>query len=65
MPEDMAVSEHIVFIGGGAMGAPMIRNLSRAGFRVRAFDIVPTVLDGLRRDGVETADSLLGARQWS
>jgi 2-hydroxy-3-oxopropionate reductase len=62
MLEDTDVSEEVVFIGGGAMGA-MIRNLSRAGFRVRAFDIVPAVLDGLRRDGIETIDSLLGARE--
>jgi 2-hydroxy-3-oxopropionate reductase len=63
MPADTAISEDVVFIGGGTMGAPMIRNLSRAGFRVRAFDIVPAVLDGLRRDGIETIDSLLGGRQ--
>jgi 2-hydroxy-3-oxopropionate reductase len=62
MPDDTAVSENVVFIGAGAMGAPMIRNLSRAGIRVRAFDVVPAVLDGLRRDGIETIDSLLGAR---
>lgn len=32
----------IAFIGLGTMGAPMARNLVRAGFRLRVYDVVPS-----------------------
>ena len=33
------------FVGLGAMGLPMARNLLRAGFTVRGFDLSPAALD--------------------
>lgn len=32
----------IAFIGLGTMGAPMVRNLIRAGFRLRVYDVAPS-----------------------
>jgi len=34
----------IAFVGLGSMGRPMARNLIRAGFPVRGFDLDPRVL---------------------
>ena len=45
------------FIGVGVMGAPMARNLLKAGHRVRAFDTSPAALAALVRDGAEEAVS--------
>jgi 3-hydroxyisobutyrate dehydrogenase len=53
----------IGFVGLGNMGAPMVRNLLKAGHAVAAFDIVPAALDlvpGARRAG-SAADAASGA----
>ena len=34
----------IAFIGLGNMGLPMAVNLIKAGYRVKAFDLIPTLL---------------------
>lgn len=53
----------IGFIGLGNMGAPMARNLVRAGHRVRGFDVVASALDAARSNGVEAAaDAAAAAR---
>ena len=41
----------IGFIGLGNMGAPMARNLHRAGHRVRAFDLSGDALRHARDEG--------------
>lgn len=51
---DMA---RIGFIGLGNMGAPMARNLLRAGHTVRAFDVFPERIGRLVAEGAEAADS--------
>ena len=45
------------FIGVGVMGAPMARNLLRAGHRVRAFDTSAAALAAVVRDGANDAGS--------
>jgi 4-hydroxybutyrate dehydrogenase/sulfolactaldehyde 3-reductase len=47
----------IGFVGLGTMGAPMARNLIRAGFTVRGFDINSDARAGLARDGALDAAS--------
>lgn len=51
----------IAFIGLGHMGLPMAVNLTRAGFTVHGFDLVPERREAARAAGVETADSGTGA----
>jgi 3-hydroxyisobutyrate dehydrogenase len=48
----------IAFVGLGSMGRPMARNLIRAGFPVRGFDLDPRVLAVLQAAGGEAAGSL-------
>jgi len=53
----------IGFVGLGNMGAPMVRNLLKAGHQVAAFDIVPAAMDlvpGARR-AASAADAAAGA----
>jgi 3-hydroxyisobutyrate dehydrogenase-like beta-hydroxyacid dehydrogenase len=45
------------FIGVGRMGRVMVRNLLRAGHRVRGWDISSAALDDIRQHGAETAAS--------
>ena len=45
------------FVGVGVMGAPMARNLLRAGYRVRAFDTSPAALEALVGAGADEAGS--------
>ena len=45
------------FIGVGVMGAPMARNLLKAGHRVRAFDTSAAAMTGVVRDGATDAGS--------
>ncbi|HYD31282.1 MAG TPA: 3-hydroxyisobutyrate dehydrogenase [Azospirillaceae bacterium] len=47
----------IAFIGLGHMGAPMMRNLLKAGHRVRAFDVVEAALIAASGVGAEVASS--------
>ncbi|GAA0597018.1 3-hydroxyisobutyrate dehydrogenase [Craurococcus roseus] len=47
----------IGFVGLGNMGAPMARNLAKAGHRVAVFDIVPTALEAAAAAGLSPAAS--------
>lgn len=47
----------IGFVGLGNMGAPMARNLAKAGHRVAVFDIVPTAVEAAKAAGLEAAGS--------
>lgn len=48
----------IAFVGLGAMGRPMARNLLKAGFNVRGFDLNPAGLENLKSaGGVPTASA--------
>jgi 3-hydroxyisobutyrate dehydrogenase len=51
------MKEKIGFIGLGAMGLPMSKNVIRKGYRVTAFDIVQERLDALVAFGAEPAGS--------
>ncbi|MGF1659902.1 MAG: 3-hydroxyisobutyrate dehydrogenase [Rubrimonas sp.] len=51
----------IGFIGLGNMGAPMARNLLKAGFAVRAFDLDADALEAARAAGAEAANSIQDA----
>ncbi len=51
----------IGFIGLGNMGRPMVRNLLKAGYRVRAFDLSTTACEQAAADGAEIADNLAAA----
>ena len=48
---------NLAFIGLGSMGAPMARNLVKAGFAVAGHDINPKALDALEREGGRPAGS--------
>lgn len=50
--------QHVAFIGLGAMGRPMARNLVRAGFDVTGFDLSPEALAELRDAGGVPAASV-------
>ena len=43
--------EKIGFIGLGAMGGPMARNLIKKGFGLTVFDIVPERMEALKAAG--------------
>jgi 4-hydroxybutyrate dehydrogenase/sulfolactaldehyde 3-reductase len=47
----------VAFVGLGTMGAPMARNLLKAGYTVRAFDVNPDAKAALVRDGALAAAS--------
>jgi 3-hydroxyisobutyrate dehydrogenase len=53
----------IGFVGLGRMGAPMVRNLLKAGHAVAAFDIVPALMEGVpgARRAASAADAAAGA----
>jgi 2-hydroxy-3-oxopropionate reductase len=55
----------VAFIGVGAMGAPMARNLARGGNEVRAFDIDSVALARLKHDGscIASANPAKAARE--
>jgi len=46
-------SPQVAFLGLGAMGRPMARNLARAGYAVRAWNRTARAFDDLRASGVE------------
>lgn len=48
---------HIGFLGLGHMGAPMARNLLKAGHRLTVFDPVPAAVASLVEAGAQAADS--------
>ncbi|MGH7330659.1 MAG: NAD(P)-binding domain-containing protein, partial [Polyangiaceae bacterium] len=47
----------VAFVGLGTMGAPMARNLLKAGFAVRAYDVNADAKAALVRDGAVSTDS--------
>ncbi|MBN1344128.1 MAG: NAD(P)-dependent oxidoreductase [Phycisphaerae bacterium] len=49
--------QRIAFIGTGIMGAPMARNLLRAGYAVIVHNRTPSKAEALRADGASVADS--------
>jgi 3-hydroxyisobutyrate dehydrogenase len=49
--------KRVAFIGLGNMGAPMARNLLKAGYELRVFDVVNTVLESFRSLGAAVASS--------
>ena len=53
--------KNIAFIGLGNMGAPMARNLVRAGFNVSVYDISLPAVRSLAEDGARAADSAVEA----
>ncbi len=61
----MTITSHssIAFIGLGHMGGPMAANLVKAGFQVRAFDLMPAALEQARADGAHIAASAADAVQ--
>lgn len=53
--------QHVAFIGLGSMGRPMARNLVRAGFDVRGFDLSPAALAALTAAGGTASASIRDA----
>jgi L-serine 3-dehydrogenase (NAD+) len=53
----------IAFIGLGHMGLPMARNLLKAGFSLKVFDLLQAAVDDLAKDGAHAASSALDAVQ--
>jgi len=53
----------ISFIGLGHMGHPMVRNLLKAGFQVKVFDVVPAAIQSLTAHGATAAKSLADAAE--
>jgi len=53
----------IAFIGLGHMGLPMARNLLKAGFKLKVFDLVPAAIDELAKEGAQAASSAIDAVQ--
>lgn len=51
------------FIGLGIMGKPMARNLLRAGYALRVYDIAPDAVEALRGDGAVACASVAEAAQ--
>ncbi|CAM3746755.1 3-hydroxyisobutyrate dehydrogenase [Ectopseudomonas alcaliphila] len=51
----------IAFIGLGHMGLPMARNLLRAGYALKVFDLVRSAVDTLAGEGAVAADSAADA----
>ena len=51
----------IAFIGLGHMGLPMARNLLRAGYPLKVFDLVRSAVDTLAGEGAVAADSATDA----
>ncbi len=53
----------IAFIGLGHMGNPMARNLVKAGFQVKVFDLMPAAVKALVAAGATAAKSLADAAE--
>lgn len=51
------IIQTVAFVGLGTMGAPMARNLLRAGYKVRAYDVNDGAKAALVRDGAISAES--------
>lgn len=60
--------DKIAFIGLGNMGAPMAKNLLKAGLNVEVFDLNPNAVEELTALGASSADSVkkpFKVRTWS
>ncbi len=57
-PDRETVRETVGVVGTGIMGAPMARNLAKAGFDVVAYNRTPSKADALKADGVAVAESI-------
>ncbi|ELA7881538.1 3-hydroxyisobutyrate dehydrogenase [Vibrio parahaemolyticus] len=57
--------DKIAFIGLGNMGAPMAKNLLKAGLNVEVFDLNPNAVEELTALGASSADSVKQAVQWA
>ncbi|MDW1809296.1 NAD(P)-binding domain-containing protein, partial [Vibrio sp. Vb2362] len=55
--------DKIAFIGLGNMGAPMAKNLLKAGLNVEVFDLNPNAVEELTALGASSADSVQQAVQ--
>lgn len=53
----MAERKRIGFIGLGAMGGPMSKNLLKAGFPLTVYDLIPERVQDVVRHGAQAADS--------
>ena len=61
MTADIQAIGKVAFIGTGAMGLPMVRNLKRAGVAVVAFDARAEMRAALAAEGFATAESIAQA----
>jgi 3-hydroxyisobutyrate dehydrogenase len=52
---------NISFIGLGHMGNPMVRNLLKAGYSVKVYDVIPTAIEALISYGALPANSIIDA----
>ena len=48
----------IGFIGAGNMGLPMIKNIIKAGFNVKVFDVNPKITKKLDKENIKTVNNL-------
>ena len=58
MATDVEAIGKVAFIGTGAMGRPMVRNLKRAGVQVVAFDVRAEMRKSLGEEGIATAENI-------
>ena len=61
MTADVQAIGKVAFIGTGAMGLPMVRNLRSAGVSIVAFDARAEMLSALEKEGFATAESIAEA----
>jgi 3-hydroxyisobutyrate dehydrogenase len=52
---------NVTFIGLGHMGHPMVKNLLKAGYNVKVYDIVPAAIQALTAHGAIAAESIADA----
>lgn len=52
---------YISFLGLGHMGNPMVRNLLAAGFKVKVYDVMPTAIEALTKQGAIAANGIIDA----
>jgi 2-hydroxy-3-oxopropionate reductase len=48
----------IGFVGAGNMGLPMLKNLIKAGFNVKAYDINPKISKRMEKESIKTVNNL-------